>query len=191
MLIYHFLRNNLASEEAFLQKQAARGRMLTRIRGARYKFVNRTVRGDEHFQAYLRLTKDRYDAVDQADQVVTVQLSRELYYNVLYTKGNRVPRLQSNPEAEEQFHVYMLDHGARQEWKGGIGLFMGLMLFTVQAALAHSGGFMGTLPIRALFVAGSIALVAASLRGLFIGLRNSITSVHPDKKPAPLKTKRV
>ncbi|WP_127848783.1 hypothetical protein [Lacticaseibacillus hulanensis] len=187
MLRYHFLRDNLDHEEAFLSRQAARGYVLTRIRGARYKFAAHVDRDGKPYHAYLRFTKERYDAANAADQVVTMQLSRELYYNVLYMRGKQQPKLQSNPDAVDQFHVYMLDYGAKQEWKGGLGLFAGLMLFTAQAAWGHAGGLLGSWPVRALLIAGSVALVAASVWGLFIGFRNSINSVHPRQAPTDAK----
>lgn len=183
MLKYHFMRNNVAHEEAFLARQGAHGYMLRRIRGSRYCFERPDA--DAHYNVTLRLTPTPTVAAPRAERVVTMQVSREMFYHVIYSQDERAKvTTRSNATAVEQYHTYMLDAGAKQEWKGGVGLFGGLILMTGAVALAQVAGVLGSLPVRAIVMIAGVALAAAGLRGIFIGLRNSIGSVHPKRGTA-------
>lgn len=187
MFRYHFLRNDLEQEQAFLNRAARKGYILQRVRGSRYHFVARKAPDGNNYRATLVITKDPDKARNAAEQVVTGRLSSGMYYNVLYTRGDRKPRLTADKKAVDKFHTYMLDHGTAQEWKGGVGIFFGMLIIMIAAGLGKTTGWTSVLPLRAIIGLGGIALAAAGVRGILIGLKNTVSAVHVENVDPGIK----
>ncbi|WP_155287636.1 DUF2812 domain-containing protein [Lacticaseibacillus zhaodongensis] len=178
MFRYHFIRNNLEQEQAFLNHAASNGYILQRVRGARYHFVARKAPDGANYRATLVITNDPDTARNAADQVVTGRLSKGMFYNVLYTRSDRQPRLTSDADAVAQFHTYMLDHGTAQEWKGGAGIFLGMLLIMIAVGMGHTAGWTSLLPLRLVIGLVGAGFALTGLRGIVIGLKNTVSSIH-------------
>ncbi|WP_155285978.1 hypothetical protein [Lacticaseibacillus zhaodongensis] len=178
MFRYHFLRDNIQSEQAFLQRQAQQGYQLRRFRGGRYDFRQRPHAVNQPEQVALIITTTPLRSKRPGQRVTTVRLSRNLYYNALYAPAAQQLAVNSDSVALAAFHRYMLEHGSRQQWKGGIAIFAGIFLLTLQAGVTQATGLPSSWPLRIPLILTGAAAVLAGSWGLMIGLRNTLAAVH-------------
>jgi hypothetical protein len=181
MLRYRYIRDDLTKEEQYLQKMGQRGYVLRNIRGAKYYFDH--AGKDKHYAVRLQLSDGPIDKPFGAQHVTSLHLGKDITYNAIYS-GTKPVALDSNTAAVATFHKRMLNLAAKQQWKSGLGLLIAMILFAWQAVLGQSAAALLQYGVRSLVLAASIALIVASVHGMFVGVRNSAQSVHREAPTA-------
>ena len=177
MIRYRWIRDNLDKEEAYLQKMAKKGYILRRIKGGRYYFDQSDKA--KKYAVRLIISDAKIDEPFGAELMRYVPLTAKMWYNVIYSASEPV-NLVSDAKALKAYHSQLLNTGTLQEWKGGFGFMVGIIIFVTQLVLGKGSGIMASMPVRGLIGLVGAALVLCSLWGMWVGLTNSAGSVHHD-----------
>lgn len=158
MLSYHLLRNDLAKEQRYLTRWAKRGYQLTAVHGSWH-----------HFEKMAKTPAATLQVVGlNADPESTSVYSRRLGRRVRYRVGVKAG---DDLQAVAAYHAFMLDQGTRQEWRGGMAIGLGVLVYGISRIVAF--GQLALMILAAL-------IVAYGVWTMFVGLHNTVASAHAE-----------
>lgn len=158
MLSYHLLRHDLTKEQRYLQRWAKRGYQLTSVHGSWHHFEKMA------HQPAATLQVVGIDADPEASTVYTRRLGRRILYRVGIKSGN-------DEQAVAAYHAFMLDQGTRQEWRGGMAIGLGVLLYGI-SRIASFGSL--------LWLGLGALIVGYGVWTMFVGLHNTVASTHTE-----------
>lgn len=158
MFSYHLLRHDLTKEQRYLTRWAKRGYQLTSVHGSWHHFEKMA----QPPAATLQVVGA--DADPEASAVFTRKVGRRVLYRVGTLSGDDV-------QAVAAYHAFMLDQGTRQEWRGGMAIGLGVLLYGISriATFGH---------IALMLLAAMI--VAYGAWTMLVGLHNTVASAHTE-----------
>lgn len=158
MLSYHLLRNDLTKEQRYLQRWAKRGYQLTSVHGSWH-----------HFEKMAKTPASTLQVVGvDADPEASTVFARKLGRRVLYRVGTLTG---DDEQAVSAYHAFMLDQGTRQEWRGGMAIGLGVLIYGISRIATF--GKIALMLLAAL-------IVAYGAWTMFVGLHNTVASAHAE-----------
>ena len=158
MLSYHLLRNDLTKEQRYLQRWAKRGYQLTSVHGSWHHFEKMAKTPASTLQVV------GIDADPEASTVYTRKLGRRVSYRVGTLSGD-------DDRAVAAYHAFMLDQGTRQEWRGGMAIGLGVLLYGI-SRIASFG--------KIVLMLLAALIVVYGVWTMCVGLHNTVASAHAE-----------